>query len=452
MHKKESQALCSLLSPFSRSLHYLEGNSVPASHVLPIYNALHIYATSLPADVKERYDPETITSIINAVEERWLGATRKEGLKHQAHLAAFFYDPYVREALRGEGLINDEVREAAINTLKHMQQEKGRDGMLQEEHHLYASGNVCYASLLDGVKDIVVSMKEKSIAVLVAAGKQLPENEVDRVIFKLKNWCLHPSTFWQAAKKAGEEQLTGQRLTAHLMFTEAVLDLSTIVPHSCGTERAGKGYGLVQTKNRCSFGENNLMMAIYIYWNHCLVNQDTTIANPGMLDFVSSMVDPGEVEELRAAIEDSELRDDPSGSILDISAVGEESGEDEGHDDATDDEEIEDEGRVIEVAERAEGGDTMDIPYGIPDGFVLVDPQPSAINAALVGYWVLMNWSDWGWALGKITKHYSSARTKNLELQWDSDTNPRDSKFDLKVNGGGDDKPAGWWVLLQLEH
>ncbi|KAK3244397.1 hypothetical protein CYMTET_45987 [Cymbomonas tetramitiformis] len=100
--KSEGQAVHGIIEPLSRMLHYLEGDSVPPSHLLPLYCFFCLYYSfvcELPLAVTTRLNNETIVGVSTMVKDRWLGRTtapRKVGLRHDLHCLAFSLDVYVR--------------------------------------------------------------------------------------------------------------------------------------------------------------------------------------------------------------------------------------------------------------------------------------------------------------------------------------------------------------------
>eukprot|EP00966_Prymnesium_polylepis_P199465 4622387-Prymnesium_polylepis.1 len=73
------------------ALHYLEGDSVLLSHIVPIYQGVFDFVQSLTDDLSisqllESSDCERINEL---VQERWQGTARKKGLQADVHALAF---------------------------------------------------------------------------------------------------------------------------------------------------------------------------------------------------------------------------------------------------------------------------------------------------------------------------------------------------------------------------
>lgn len=90
-----------VLMPLSCALHYLEGDSVPISHMYPVFQGIFDFVQSLADElsITELLDSSDCEKMMELVKERWLGATRKVGLKADVHLLAFVLDPYAQAAM-----------------------------------------------------------------------------------------------------------------------------------------------------------------------------------------------------------------------------------------------------------------------------------------------------------------------------------------------------------------
>jgi len=90
-----------VLMPLSLALHYLEGDSIPMSHIYPVFQAVYDYVQSLcdELSVQDLLTTADCERMVELVQERWLGTARKVGLKTNAHLLAFVLDPYAQAAV-----------------------------------------------------------------------------------------------------------------------------------------------------------------------------------------------------------------------------------------------------------------------------------------------------------------------------------------------------------------
>ena len=84
------------MRPISSGLHYLEGDHVDASHILPVYALLHQSAQSPCGDVSDTFSQETIDAIASLFKDRWNGTGRKVGIRNNLHCLAWKLDLHAR--------------------------------------------------------------------------------------------------------------------------------------------------------------------------------------------------------------------------------------------------------------------------------------------------------------------------------------------------------------------
>ena len=101
--KRKSLAVVALLKPLSKTLHHLEGDNVPPSHVLPLFCSWLQYSRNLPDSVTEALSSETCTRVVQLTEARWLGSARKVGLRADLDCLTFLTGPTVRAITRRLG-------------------------------------------------------------------------------------------------------------------------------------------------------------------------------------------------------------------------------------------------------------------------------------------------------------------------------------------------------------
>ena len=94
--KASGVAAVAVMRPISAGLHYLEGDDVETSHVLPVYALLHQCSQSPGDDVTEVFSPETIAAVTGLFKERWNGTGRKVGIRNHLHCLAFKLDIHLR--------------------------------------------------------------------------------------------------------------------------------------------------------------------------------------------------------------------------------------------------------------------------------------------------------------------------------------------------------------------
>ena len=108
------------MAPFSIVLHYLEGDSIPNSHVYPLCQCLVDFVADLPECIVEMFGTEVLDPLASMVIARWEGTMHRVGLRHDVHLAAFFFDVYVRTAVNDPSLITSSVASAAARCMAHL--------------------------------------------------------------------------------------------------------------------------------------------------------------------------------------------------------------------------------------------------------------------------------------------------------------------------------------------
>eukprot|EP00966_Prymnesium_polylepis_P303668 7014740-Prymnesium_polylepis.1 len=130
----------SVLMPFSAALHYLEGDSVPLSHVVPTYNAIYTLACELEDHlfVSDLLDGDECQQLLRLVKERWMGTARKKGLRADVHSLAFFLDPAAQAAVTSPQaptveLLNSTTNHAAREALRHHVRESDLRAILAQQ-------------------------------------------------------------------------------------------------------------------------------------------------------------------------------------------------------------------------------------------------------------------------------------------------------------------------------
>ena len=186
--------------------------------------------------------------------------------------------------------------------------------------------------------------------------------------------CRSPVTFWLTMIQEAPRGAGRDALEAHRLFCKSMSDISGIVGHTCGVERAGKSYGLVMTSLRKAMNPERAMKSVFVY------------ANYGLLDFKHEM---GTGYDSFAAMMSNQAEGD--------------GGEGINHDELispllrrgrriTDDTRSSEESEESE--EEGEGSDKPDpVAWSMPDGFTL-GAEPSKLDASLVGKHIYMRWKD----------------------------------------------------------
>lgn len=220
------------------------------------------------------------------------------------HHAAFNLDPYVRIAV-GDQLVHSAVQTDTLNCLKQLARgDEVCAAALKKQLQLLIKGTGTYwESFIAGAKEGVEACRKQAL-------KDLWENDPDS---KGKNIVFEMLAVLKALPKGtsfcsgvamhifehGWEQLDKE---LHSMFCGKVCDLLSLVGHTAGRERLGKGYGLVMTSSRTCLGENRLMMLCYVFFNWHLVNGVEFEKPTSFQDFLKGALGEEEAAELEVGV------------------------------------------------------------------------------------------------------------------------------------------------------
>ena len=246
------------------------------------------------------------------------------------------------------------------------------------------------------------------------------------MVHKLKH-ASHPVNMWIAAGNLIHPKMTTTQAAAHQLFTSMVVVLSTVVGHTCGTERHGKGYKLIMSPTRSSLISHTLNRAMFVYNNYNLINHNCC-QSFDVDDFATGFLTPDQKDLLEAEEAFSHIRmleesdeqsdvEDHSGDGADEGWRGDGSGGDEGEDDEKDDDD-----------------ESMEFP---PAGFSVVDICPT-LDATLEGKFVLTYW-NFASGRGKSRKTWGEWHLGLVEIAYNSTNAPKTYKkfnFLIKFNEG----------------
>ena len=300
---EKTEALVELLVVFSNVLHYVEGNSVPLSHVYPLYHALHHFVLNPPAIIKEHISQKTLEAVCEVVRIRWLGGGRKIGLMDKAHLACFAVDPYARNA-SSPSLYTAEVREARDFCFAKLAGGADGDASLQknisDQLLLFGkeTGTGVWTPLFSAAKSMVDNIRKSALLELYDRDKDARGNPVKELLSVLKA-CPKPTLFFSSAVTIYPTDWNSADVTKYVHFCHLASDLSTIVGHTAGTERLGKGYGMIMTQARTCIGEDRIDKLQFIFNNWPMINSLKQEPPPSFNDFVFSALTDGESAELK---------------------------------------------------------------------------------------------------------------------------------------------------------
>eukprot|EP00966_Prymnesium_polylepis_P014182 327503-Prymnesium_polylepis.1 len=324
------------MEPFSIALHYGEGNSVPLSHVLPLYQLLYDFSQQLDdfdAITEFMTEEEERDAVTDCCRKRWLGEARKVGLKADVHLLVFVLDLFAQASSTTPeapdcDLLTGEVLEAARSALRHFSSDDHtKRSVLLQQFMLWnasaprlpdveggagsstptaqATGNNAFSGLrLDAMYQVwskVKAREEKLHQDMAQRGTDSPTFAMKEAIAKLK-LCSNPVEFWLAMMNEQPRGATPDQRASHMLFCKTAADISSIVGHTCcGVERAGKAYKQVLGPLRKSMDTVRAMKAIYVYSNYNL-SEHKQSAGDGFRAFLHE--DPAGEQEQASAEKD----------------------------------------------------------------------------------------------------------------------------------------------------
>ena len=475
----------SVMEPFSIMLHYSEGDKVPLSHVLPVFQAIYSFSQQLG-------DFDAITDFLDAEEERdavmecvrhrWLGEGRKVGVKADVHLLAFVLDPFVQAALTSLknpdcDLLDGDVLEGARRALRHFASDdhtkrsvllqqfmlwnaaaprlpfEGQGGSGDSTPVAQATGNNAFSQLrLSAMEQVWTKIQAREDKMNEDATPRDYDSSAFAIREEVAKLCLcdSPVEFWLAMMNETPRGANADQRQAHMLFCKSAADISSIVGHTCGVERAGKAYKQVLTSMRKSMDETRAMKAIYVYSNYNL-RQHKQSAGDAFAAFnaAAAEADAAAKDPLADQVEKHTLR---RGSLIFRDVIEEGGGESE-------DEEGGDEGAMSaeEGGEEGEEGAAdrrrvTEVKWSIPDGFRVAD-EPAELDARLVGEYVYLRWERYGWQLGKITGEITRSTPRlflkfNYRITW-ADNNKGPSKLGVENYAYGIDARYNSWVILK---
>lgn len=456
-----------VLEPFSSALHYSEGDSVPLSHVYVIFQSLYDLSQQLdeyPAIQKLLPTDDQRSEVTAVVRGRWLGEGQKKGLKHDAQLCAFALDPYVQASLATRDkpecdLLTNEVTDAARRVLKQVAgSDAGKRAMLSQQFNLWLaayprkdaegaqvhrSGQNAFSSLYLVAMDLVwdlIDEREKAMAADTTTVRTSVEADatadIKELIAKLK-LMPKPTDFWLSMLSSTPTGATPAQIEAHRYFCKAACDISAIVGHTCGVERAGKGYGLVLTPLRKRMATDRVKKAVYVLENYGLSRLKMEAGTVGLTSFLEGLLEEGDEADAdaieRMASRVHQLR---RGNLI-VDDAGEQVAEDDGGDGQDEDDVTDD--------------DVEADAWQVPEGFT-VAAKPSVIDSTCVGKMVYMNWNVYGWQLGVVKEMITSAtprlfRKFNVRITWNDTSGP--AMLSLDEYEGGAEAALDKWVFLE---
>lgn len=301
------EAVHDLLSTLSKALHCLEGNNVPPSHVYPMYATVLDYVTNPPASISDALSEQTMKDVVDAVEARWnKGPRGRVGLKNDVLLATYGLDPAAC-AVSPVALNNTEVTVATKRCLKKLARgDQAVELMYVAQYDLFRdSKNVdsppnIFTAEAEGSRANAKAKYDKVLSDMrdCDGAQGDVDNPVHKLIAALKV-LPRPSQFWGVMGGEADGKWSKEQRVSHQAFCRSMSHLCQIVPHSCATERFGKGYKILHGAFRCHMGEKTLEKLLYVYWNYHLVSGLPLEASPSIEEYFMEVLSEGEWNELK---------------------------------------------------------------------------------------------------------------------------------------------------------
>ena len=462
------------MEPFSIVLHYAEGDSVPISHVLALFQFAYEFSQQLDdfdAITDFLTTDEERDAIAGIMQKRWLGEGRLVGLKHDVHLLAYVLDPFAQGARTTAtqpkcDFLDVEVMNAARTALRHFSKDdSAKRAILLQQFMLWnaaapalvgqppvvqASGNNAFSALrLDAMQQVwdkKVTREEK----LEAEGAQRDE---DSSAFAMREAIANlrltssPVEFWLAMMNEVPRGASREQREAHLLFCKSAADICSIVGHTCGVERAGKAYKQVLSSLRKSMDETRAMKAIFVYSNYNLRDHKQSAG-----DALSAFNSTGAQQQAEAETETEKHTSNTlrRGNLIFKDVNSDEDDSDSDGDAGEPGEDAPGAADDGEEGQRRSRG-VQEVSWSVPDGFKVAD-EPSKLDASLVGSSVYMRWEKFGWQLGRISDVVTNATPRlvkkfNYRIVW-SDGSKGPAKLSVENYGYGSDARNNSWAIL----
>lgn len=306
-----------LLWPISAALHYLEGDSVPLSHVYPVYQGIYDFVQGFAREMalSQLLDEEHCERIVELVKERWYGAGRKKGLRADVHLLAFILDPYAQGAVTTPGnpsteLLSASVFERARAALRYhitepdirqavghqflmwntARPQLGADTDMHDMGSVFGESSTAVPQGDNAFRSSYIAAMElmwdrcEAREKAISDGKQKRKvNDVDdfaytifETIERLK-LTADPASFWQGTLNELPDNASKELKDAHKYFCVTARNIISIVGHTCGVERAGKAYGLIMTAHRKHMRREVAGKAAYVLNNYNLLRSNINV-------------------------------------------------------------------------------------------------------------------------------------------------------------------------------
>ena len=321
--KKSAEAAVELMSPISSALHYLEGDNVDSSHVMAVFVTADQNAKQPSENMKDAFDADTLDSITSAFSDRWNGAGRKVGIKHEVHCLAFKVDIVLRYAIElalGAPMlvaIESSYRRSAWDNAINIYS-KGNDKVytdLVNEMTKMASKSGEYAPLHRQAE----ALAKQTVAHVVAELDEDTKNNKLKLLIALLAYTSADGT-----KPLSSRSLWGSTMdetgatNEEKLFAKMAKEVLSIVTQACAVERINKSHGWIHSKARASMSNPTTRKALYCFTNESLVHklQDNSNNNFKSFEaFIATTADATDASDILSSIAQAPVGDYlPAGS------------------------------------------------------------------------------------------------------------------------------------------
>ena len=397
--KSRAQGLHDLLVDLSMTLTFLSGDSAVASYGYPLFEAVYTGTTSLPPSVSKVFTSAMLVTVKALIKDRWESKwAQKVGAKSEALQAAFIFNPYVCALCPQLGKLKS-VKDAAKSIIaKRGGLSSTPVALIEQEFDSYRQAlvddtprNTVYQDEVEGAAKTARQAMRSAMAKLREEGDETPSPA--RVLIATLELLPSPVEWWYNVKSVDADGAALYETASKNAFCTLAAEVSSIIPHSIGPERHGKGYKLVVTKLRTRLTEVVVMMLIYVYFNARAAYRSTPGSFLGGGAPVSSLI-----EMAGDCIEEDEV-DSLSFMLLE----GDEGTEEDERDEGDGEDNLNPNGETASVEEE-------DAMFWIPKGYEILKEAPE-INATLEKSYIMYKFDAYGWAMGRVKTYHRPTST-----------------------------------------
>jgi hypothetical protein len=251
------QLMHNVLRPITSATHHIESCGARASWVLPLcmacWKAINEWSTDKA--VQREFLEATRKKVVDKFKAGWLGSGNLQvGLKKDAHILAFFLDPFTTPTLGEARQLpgwEESCRTALLQFYKDCELNKA---MSKLNNVLLRVGN--WGETIKQKQALLVVSEEEEASF---------KNDVDRIIFMQKRMAkLEVVSCWQ---------VNGASQHPHL--APVAVKLAVVAVQSADVERVCKAHKVIHTKSRNRLLTTTVHMLLFTYVNLRLLRKCT---------------------------------------------------------------------------------------------------------------------------------------------------------------------------------